>query len=1036
MKPFDGNDYRKRVMARLLDDFTLADPHTGDPFLVCDVDADADPAAVARRLDEVVAFWQKDRNHPKYKGVAAQLVARRDDYHRVLTDPSARAQTAARVQGARAETDAAAVDQLDKLAAALLKRHRGIPRSRVEALSAIATAEGMSHAAFTQWLGRHTLVDDADPDGAAPWEMTVRNQVRSALDELARIDTGSPTRYRTLLTFLGVGPNANRGELTAAHARLTAANRARTRDRVMTVTEDLLAQVSTRLLPEGGMVGYLASLRADARDSIKGDLRRLAVLTGSLPASEMEALSARVVGLGWGIAVAEVRDLVRAAAHEVHLAVEVGGEVDLIVCPSCHRPQTVSRRRTCSYCRAHLYTDCPACSTTVPAASDVCPACAAPLAVWRAAAAAVPKAQEALDEGRPVTAAQIARDALGGMDPAAAPAPLRAVLASAEEVVHRAAQTAADLQRDLERGRLWSAATAATWLVRNAEDCVGPDVPDPAETLARIEARKQQVLAAVTEATQLAPESAERHLSDLLSQFPDCPEATAALARLPLPAPRAITVALTNGVATLAWDPAAGVSRTARYQVHRHVTWPPTQADHTIVGTTATTHLEDAAAPAGTLVAYTVTTVDGSRTSPPADSGDPVFVHRDVEVLHTRVEGTTVVLTWPALGLGAAETIMERSVDPASGLTLPTRRIRPAEPGRLVDDDVAFDVPYTYRLSLTYHAPDGTLVRTEGQATTVTLRHPPQPVADMWAATDDAGRTTISFRRPPSGVVRVYASPNGSEPLAGFEHGSVRELEQRAAGDRLVGEGQRRVVDTGGRGQVRYRAFTVVDDVVVAGTTVTHMAIAKPANLHVVRDAGGVVKVGFELPPGVTEAFVCWRRDRYPVSADEPVTGVDGAGAAKVTNTKLSIGGGFDIAAPEDGRALFVAVYPAVRTDPSGPVTPAPVAASFRAREATEQVVEYTTRVGGLLRKKLEVTVFATPGELPPLRLVAASTEPTQPGSGTVLAEHPGGGHGATLRVDDDAWTEDVTVRLFALPAPGAVVRVVEPPIETRRLSR
>lgn len=1070
MKPFDGNEYRKRVMARLLEDYTLADPHTGDPFLVCDVDAAADAAAVRNRVDAVVAFWQKDRNHPKYKGLAGQLVVRREEYLHVLTDPAERAKAETRVHGARAQTDANAVDQLEKLAATLLKRFKGIPRSRVQALSSIGKAEGLSEAGFAAWLNRHTVVDDADPDSAAPWEGAVRRQVRSTLDELARSDSSLAPRCRTLFTFLGVNPNARPAEISAAHARLAGGNRSRTRDRTMTLTEDLLTQVSTRLLPPGGVESYVASLRADARDSLKNDLRRMAVLTGSLPASEMEALSARLVGLGWGFAAADARDLVRAAANEVHLAVEVGGEIDLVVCPSCDRPQSVGRRKTCQYCRAHLFLDCPACHTMIAAASDVCPACNAPLAAWRAAAQAVPAAQTALDDGRVAEAARICAEVLVTIDPTAAPAPLRAVAAAAADLTERARGTWAEAHQYLAHGALWSAAASATWLMRNARDVPDP-TPDPsgaqsytaagpgavsggaassvradgslpreASALAAFIGERQRAGVAATEAVlKVGGQEAEQALTAVLRDYPDCPQALAALAALPLPGPQQLDVTLSVGTAIVSWVPAHGAGRNVRYRVDRNVLWPSSHTDHTTVGTTTATHLADAGAPAGTRVSYTVSAVAGTRSSAPVTTAGAVFVERDIEVLAAEVVNGDVVLTWPRVGVGAAEAMVEREVDPSSGLTVPIRRIRPAQSGVHVDDDVSFDVPYTYRVFLNYRTPDGDPVRTSGQSVKVLLRHPPRAIRDLWARTDEAGQTTVAFSSPPSGLVRLYAtSDSDSRPLGEFTAGTLDDLNRAAArgSARLVGEGRRRVVDSVAWGWVMYQAVTVVDDVAAAGAVLAHTAIAKPTGLQVVDDTGSTVRVNFELPAGVTEAFVCWRRDKYPATATEPFSAKDGAGSLKRTNTKLQIDGGVTIPAAVDGRALYVAVFPAVRPGPTASVVPTTVAATLEARQAAPVEVGYRVRFSGVFNKRLEVTAEClTSGvELPPFVVLAQT--PAQ-FAGHTLESHPGGGRQVTFRVDDERWPAgSFQVRIQARAAPGAVVSVIDPPEHERSLDR
>ena len=67
MEPFVGNDYRKRVLAAVE---RRGGVEESDPFELYDIPiAEAatlsDPEVITR-IDEVWAFWQKQRDHPKY----------------------------------------------------------------------------------------------------------------------------------------------------------------------------------------------------------------------------------------------------------------------------------------------------------------------------------------------------------------------------------------------------------------------------------------------------------------------------------------------------------------------------------------------------------------------------------------------------------------------------------------------------------------------------------------------------------------------------------------------------------------------------------------------------------------------------------------------------------------------------------------------------------------------------------------------------------------------------------------------------------
>lgn len=1042
MDAFDVNTYRSTVLSRLLKEPGLADPDTGNLFLVCAVDPSASPADSLKRLDDVVAAWQKDRTHPRYKDTVAGLVKRREDYAAILGDTSRRAAARARIEGAQQVSDTAALAELDRNAAALIKRHKGIPRSKVETLASFAETDGMSRQVFQEWLSRQPIVEDGTGNSVAAWDRTVRQQIRRQLDQLAQTDPENAPRYRTLLTFLGVNAKATPAQIRAAHTRLSEHNRSRVRGREMTMTEDLLSHVATKLMVDGGVDGYLASLRADARDSLRDDFRRRSLLTGSLPATEVDALTASLVALNWGFTAAEARDIVREAAHDARLSVEVGKEIDLIVCPDCRRPQAAGRKQRCQYCRAELYQDCPSCQTRIMAASEVCEHCGANLTVWRKADQVGESVQTLLSLGQPASAFALCKEVLRDIDVSTAPWSVRGAADSAQSVIHRARERWEDLHTAREDGHLWAAAVSATWLTRNASDVPDPDAeesaaaPEAEQVLAAIEQEKATVLQQVAKVRALPDDDREAALSELVARYPDCPEAAAMLAALPLPSPMAVTADRGAGGMLISWVPALGRRSTSvKYRLERQVTWPAAHVHHSVVGTTSSTHLEDASAPVAALVSYSVTAVEGSRASAPASVPAPVFIEGDVPALRAEVTGTDAVLTWPAAGLQAADIVIERDVSLEAGITAPTRRIRPSQPGRHVDGPLQAGVPYTYHAYLTYRTPDGPPVRTSGVTASVIVHAPPKAVTDIWARTDDNRATLVTFVSPHAGVVRVYAAPDEGA-LHALDHldgtSSVRQLETAAVPLRLVGEGRRRVVDQAANGSVWYRPVTISGDKVAVGAILGHQAVRPVSGLRVAEDSGARVTITFEMPHGITESFVAWRRDRFPASATEPVSANVG-GSRRLTNTKLQIEGGLTIDAPRDGRGLFVSVYPGTRT-PAGALEAAPVASTLEARRPEALTVSYDVRFSGLIRKHLDLTVTAGAGQvLPPLRLVAAATEPDSPAVATTLCSYPGGLAQTTLRVEAENLPQaPFVIRLFAEPPAGTVVEVSDPALWTR----
>ena len=132
MKAFDVNEYRRTVLAKIKDDHSLADPATGDVMWVCAVESGASATEALKRLDDVHAAWQKDRNSPKYKGICAVLVGHREAYAQVLKNPEARAQASARHEEENAAKTTKAIEELNSVARDLLKARGGIPAEVLE----------------------------------------------------------------------------------------------------------------------------------------------------------------------------------------------------------------------------------------------------------------------------------------------------------------------------------------------------------------------------------------------------------------------------------------------------------------------------------------------------------------------------------------------------------------------------------------------------------------------------------------------------------------------------------------------------------------------------------------------------------------------------------------------------------------------------------------------------------------------------------------------------------------------------------------
>ena len=1018
MTAFDGNAYRKKVLVRLVADFSLANPQTGDPFFVFDLDPGSDQATVVGRIGDVVAFWQKERNSVKYKGITAELMAGRGGYEAELVDPRRRAEAARRVLVQRAALEAERFADLDRLADRLTGRFGGIPAEKVDQLRMLAQRGGMADDGFSGWLaGQSVLV----PSGieATAWEGAIRRQIRAQLAELAR-QGNDPSRYATLWTWLDLSPQCSPAELEARRRELLAGNQRARHDSVKTRSGELLAHVALRLQAEGGREKYAASLRADAADVIYQDVAEKALVTGEVTAADYETLVQRVIALGWGIPNEDARAAVRAAATALGASLAVAPAVDYIICGRCRAPQAAppagppaigpdpigpdaagpdaagsdaagSDAACCRYCAEPLYLTCPSCARLVEAAAVTCPSCGVSFRAHREAAA------------RPEWES---------------------------------------LERDVAGGRLWSGYDQAVNLERKAGDVIGPAGIGISQRRAELGRMKAAILAELGAALARPGTAAEAALVQLLARAADAPEVIAALTAIPIAAPTGLTARETDLGVQLSWR-AAAVPAPTSYRVIRIATPPGLPSSTTTVGTTSETNLEDAGVPGGASLVYQVVAVSGPRVSAAVVSA-PILVFSDLSELRAEVSDQGVELRWVAHP-GAGTVVIERN----SMLALPApegqpeavellveegpkRRIRPDTADRYLDVDARPGPTYIYRVFIEYQDPTGAPAPTPGRS--VTVRVPPQPVAvtDLGARTERE-RTVISFAGPPEGLVQIYAGSGVmgvkgetraplAEPGTRLDAPALAALATRA---RLVGQGRRRVVDPSAFGRIRYTPITVVGDQAIVGEALIHLAVGRVTNL-VATDRGDRVLLTFDLPRGTTEAMIRWWSDIPPSGPNDPAVIT-----AKMTDAPLALGRGIEIPAPDDGRALYAAVYPAVRIDPAKVLTPGPHPTTVQVRSGHPVEIQYRTTRIGLIRRSVRVEIDAGAEILPPVVLVSrpGTVAPMTVTDGAVLGSAGGDGRrSVTLDFPLDRFPHGFsTVRLLLRDQPGRPTELQHP---------
>jgi hypothetical protein len=1007
---FDATGYRQRVLATLRGASTL---DLSDPFFIVDLPVDVDDTDLIRaRITALVGFWNKERS-PNYKALTAELARHRRDLEEVLLDPAKRADCAAKIKAARAAADADRYGALDSLAAKLVARYQGLPRSRLPSLARLAKARGLDDAAFVAWVDQqHVIEDGAD---AEPLPPGVRAQIRSDLDEFGRL-TGDPSRSATLWTFLGIAPTTSADQVAARHAELSAENERRQHDHQMTVAANLLTYTRQHLIA-GDASRYAASLIEDAKDRLRDTVAEKVIVDGELNAADYEASIRKVIGFGFGLSSEQARLAVRRVATDLGATLAVAPPVDYLICPNCREPQPATSQQTCRYCGADVYLRCPACGQQAEAAAVACPHCGTSFQAIQAAIDQLASAQAELAQGHPAAARTM-------LEPAAQAASNAPVLASevagvSEEVDRRIAAAQSDWRavgRDLAARNLYAAVDRLARIDRVAADVTGPAGESAAGLLADLAARKASVQADIAAARTLPDEEKEAALGRILSVAADCGEAIDMLAALPLAPPANLEAEVTSDAVALRWEPSPSPG-SVTYKVTRVVTAPGGgHAERRVLGTTAAAEFDDAGAPGGVLVMHEVSAVSARRTSA-AVATSPALMARDVTNLAARADASGISLTW-VLPISHGNVVVERDVDPRAGLSLPLRRAR-ADAQSWRDEHPPAGVEFSYHVYAEYRDAKGVLVRTPGATVRAKVVPRPKPVTELWAATD-AGHTTVGWVRPPSGEVRIYAA---AAPLAAPD--SEVDLSELARRGRYVGAGLRRVIDeNAGRGMVTYTSVTVDGGQAVAGPSVVHLPVPAPSNAAVA-DTGSELVITFTLPPGVTEAVVAGRRDAPPAGPDDPA-----AQTWSVTNTKLEIDGGLHVAAPRDGLGWYFSVH-SVQRDGSAKLA-APAGVQLKARDSTPVTASYTVRRAGVVRRSVVIEVTAS-DPMPDLVVrVKSGAVPSGPADGVESGRLPGGGRTARLELPVASLPAPAGLRVFPAAAlPGREFTITDPPEAT-----
>jgi hypothetical protein len=850
MQTFDANDYRKRVLAAVE---ARGGVPASDPFEWYDVplsSADSLPdGEVTTQVEAVWAFWQKNRNHPKYRGLVTALLAAHPDVAPAMCERLERNRLAATTRASRAERDEERFTDLDAAIERLVERFGGIPRSKRAGVLAFAKQAGLDEASAEARMARHPVIDDEPAAGRpAPMSEAVYRQVKANLEELGRI-LGRPA-FVSLYDLLGLDPTASRPALANAREAYAARNRELRPDRRRALVDDLLAAVGTLLL-DGDPGAYLDMLLDDVTGRLRPRVSAAVLVEDELTADDYEHMvsEAEALGLDHARAVKAVSALARelgVAVPQPATARPATGGPGQPPPPGSVQPPAGTPIRPPSG-----YTPPPGGGSPIRPPSTPPPptrpdrfarpgrtpvggtvggtaGSPAPTASPRAWHDKLSEARAALRAGR-VTEAQAkveeARQLAGGTMP-----PIRAIADEAANVLTEAGQRWTAAVTALAARRYTEATTILERIQTIASDVSGPNGRTVADALAEAHRGTAAATAALENAASLSGHARELALLSAFTAAPDHPGLMAALQEIGVGPPGDVRTRVTGGGLVISWSPSASPG-TVEYRIQR----VGPEGRLLPVGTTHRTELEVAA--------------------PRSGESTPVYV------------------------------VVARRAGVVSGEVRSDAAGRPAGP-----------------------SPVTPTAQPTAQPATVAVPAPPAPVpakpsgplppaVEALSVLPHGKRLRLVYADPATGRVEIRRLPDGARPPAPGSY----VADPQTCGELVPRMGPGLAVDRRPAGPTRYLALTVDSTgASVGGATAWYLELPPVTAL---RATDGLLQ--WDWPAGCTEVMVVWRADAPPEGAGDPA-----AESRKVTNTRYTLDGGFRLPAE---RPVHVVAFACTR---------------------------------------------------------------------------------------------------------------------------
>ena len=300
----DANDYRKHVLAAAAASNEIPDLFARYGLALQAADSDL----ITRQLKATLAIWNKETGHPKYGTLVRRLINEHPQATRVLTDPVLRERERQDVSR-RAQGDAAKrYRTLDAQLAELVKRHGGIPRSRIADLIQFGAVSGVGEPEVRVRLERERLIDDI---GATRQMLTPAKfaEIQHRLAEY-RTATGRSHEAVNLFSFIGARFDAQARELQSRYDALDSQNDKRIFGDEKTLVSRVLRDVQLRLL-DADPEPYRNSVMREVKDGLLPAIESHKLIDGNITQDALTELERAAVeaGLDAGRAAAAVREL-------------------------------------------------------------------------------------------------------------------------------------------------------------------------------------------------------------------------------------------------------------------------------------------------------------------------------------------------------------------------------------------------------------------------------------------------------------------------------------------------------------------------------------------------------------------------------------------------------------------------------------------------------------------------------------------------------------------------------------------------------